>query len=157
GKMYFLSALTAVISNLIYLGGPSLWFLFMFFPVDNAMTQVLDDFVLNPADTRFDRMPGVAVAGSAAFNFMLVQYGVWRVLELRKPWRLFICLALLTASLLGGFRSVLIMFTLVLGIQFYCEGLHRTKLFMVVVLTFVIGSVLLVPFASKLPLSMQRS
>jgi O-antigen ligase/polysaccharide polymerase Wzy-like membrane protein len=157
GKMYFLSAMTAVISNLIYLGGPSLWFLFMFFPVDNAMAQVLDDFVLSPADTRFDRMPGVAVAGSAAFNYMLVRYGVQGILDLRKPWRLLLCLGLLTLSLLGGFRSVLIMFILVLVIQFYCEGLHRTRLFMVVGLTFLVGSALLVPFASKLPLSMQRS
>src|SRR5207253_8976013 len=37
--LYFLSTITAVASNLIYLAGPSFYALYLFFPTDNALGQ----------------------------------------------------------------------------------------------------------------------
>jgi hypothetical protein len=152
---YFLSALTGVMANLIYVAGPSLYFLFLLFPVDYALTQALDDFGLAPTETRFGRLPGASAAGTAILYFLVARFGLRGVLA--SPWRLAGSLGLVALTLFGGFRSVLLTLGLLFVIQYYLEGLVRTRITIAVLIGLVVGGALLVPLASRLPLSVQRS
>lgn len=53
--MFFLSGVTAVCSNLIYIAGPAAWILYSLFPVDWAMSQAMEDFAGSPFATKFSR------------------------------------------------------------------------------------------------------
>jgi len=57
----------------------------------------------------------------------------------------------------GGFRSVILTAGLLILLQSYLEGLHRTRVFPVFVLAGVLGFALLIPFAHTLPFTFQRS
>jgi O-antigen ligase len=66
-------------------------------------------------------------------------------------------IGLLGLSLLGGFRSVVLLAALLVLVQFYFEGLFRTRLAIYVLLAGVVGIVLLAPIVKHMPLSVQRS
>jgi len=155
--IFFLSAVTAAVSNLIYMAGPAFYILYLFFPVDNAMGQAMEDFSGTGSSARFNRLPGVTAATLAGFYFLLSRYGIRGILEASKPWRWLLLLMCLALSLLGGFRSALIIFALVCACQFYFEGLFRTRIFLALVLAMVVGGACLTVFAPKLPLSVQRT
>lgn len=154
---YLLSGLTAVMANLVYLAGPAFYFLYFMFPIDSAIEQAMEDFSLSAFDARLNRLPGVGAAGVAALNFLLMRYGIRGLLDLAKPWRPILFVLLLGISLLGGFRSTLLMLGLGFVIQFYFEGLFRTRFVVILLLSTVLGAALVVPFARHLPVSIQRS
>src|SRR5260221_2205911 len=155
--LFFLSAITAVVSNLVYLAGPAFYVLYLFFPVDNAMSQAYEDFATIGAGARFTRLPGVSAAAMAVFYYALSRYGLRGLLDLAKPWRFVLLLACFAFSLLGGFRSALNIFALICAAQFCFEGLFRTRIFWALILCTVLGGAFLAVFATKLPLSVQRS
>lgn len=156
-SVYFLSGLTSVAANLVYLAGPAFYFLYLIFPVDNAIGHAVEDFTIGSTDPKFSRMPGAAAAGTACLFFMLIRYGLRGLLDVAKPWRFVVAAGLLGLSLLGGFRSVLLLLGLVFLIQFYFEGLFRTKLVVAMLVITMLGAAVLVPTAKHLPLSVQRS
>jgi len=59
--------------------------------------------------------------------------------------------------LLGGFRSLLITYIMIFGLQFYLEGLHRTKLLPMFLFALVVAGTLMIPFTSRLPTTIQRA
>jgi hypothetical protein len=61
------------------------------------------------------------------------------------------------AGLLGGFRSTLLFMLVCFALQFFLEGLHRTKLLPVLALCGLLTATLALPFASKLPFTIQRA
>jgi hypothetical protein len=152
-SMFFLSGTTAMVSNLIYLLGPTFYFLYMIFPVENVMAQAIADITSDPVK----RMAGMAFSGLALMNLMLVHYGIRGVLDLKRPWRVIAFSLVVFGMLLGGFRSSFMLLALTLTVQFFMEGLHRTRLLLVFVLVTVLAGALLVPFARYLPLPIQRS
>jgi O-antigen ligase len=99
----------------------------------------------------------MAVAAIPAFGYLLMRFGIRGLMDLRRPWRLAMAMAVLALGTLGGFRSVLLIFALLFGVQFVVEGLHRTWRLPVLALAAAVGFVLLVPFARHLPLSVQRA
>jgi len=155
-RLFFLSGLTAAISNLIYFAGPAFYYLFLFFPVDNALAQALEDFS-GAEGVRFGRVLGVAVAAMAAFYYLLSRNGLRGMLDLTKPWRLIFAVLCFALSLLGGFRSAVVIFGLLCVAQFYFEGLFRTKLVFPLIASITLLGASLMLFATKLPLSVQRS
>ena len=60
-------------------------------------------------------------------------------------------------GLFGGFRGFLVMIFLLLAIQFCLEGLYRTKLLPIVLVSGIIGALALIPLASHLPYTFQRA
>jgi O-antigen ligase len=68
-----------------------------------------------------------------------------------------IFLVFVATDLLGGFRSRVIDLMLILSIMFYLEGLVRSRLLPILVLSTVLVGAFVLPFADKLPLSVQRS
>jgi O-antigen ligase len=154
---YFLSGVTGIISNLAYVAGPAFYILYLVFPVDNALSQAGEDFTLAFTGPRFSRINGASPAGIACLSFLLARFGIRGILDVTKPWRLIAAVALIGLSLLGGFRSALLIVGLLLLVQFYFEGLFRTRLVVGVLVAALIAGAVLVPTARHLPLSMQRS
>jgi hypothetical protein len=155
--VYFLSSFTGMISNLVYLAGPAFYFLYLIFPVDNALGQAAEDFMIGDTGPRFSRLVGAAAAGTAALHFLLLRYGLRGLLDVTRPWRIIVAAGLLGLSMLGGFRSVLLMLGLLFLMQFYLERLFRTRLVIAVLIGGALSAALVVPFAKHLPLSVQRS
>jgi len=152
--LFFISGIALVISNLAYLGGPGFWFLFHVFPVDMAMAQAFDDF--NPYYS-MNRITGLGFAAVALCNVFLLRYGIRGLLDVGKPVRLLLFLLAFAASLAGGFRSALVLVVLGFTVQFFIEGLHRTRFVLALAVGVVLGFAALVPVVSKLPLAVQRS
>jgi O-antigen ligase len=90
-------------------------------------------------------------------DLLLARYGIGGILQPNKIWRPLLALALLVVCLFGGYRSMAINLLLTAAILFYLEGLLRSRFLPVIVLGFVLTAAVLVPFASKFPLSVQRS
>ena len=59
-------------------------------------------------------------------------------------------------GLLGGFRSVLIFYIMLFGMQFCLEGLHRTRMMPVLLASALVMGAAIIPFTNKLPLTFQR-
>jgi hypothetical protein len=169
-SIFFLGGATAVIGNLLPLVSPSLYLIFAIFPPEHsgfeAMGWVEGEGIL--------RLGGLAHAGSAVFCAMLAIYGIRGILDLsrplsifpfrfrggfgvNKPWRLLIFCSVLLISLLGGFRSMIVVIVLTFAIQFYYEKLFRSPLFPVLLVVCTLTLAIILPMANKLPLSMQRT
>jgi O-antigen ligase/polysaccharide polymerase Wzy-like membrane protein len=153
--VFFLSSLTAMVSNLIFAAGPALYFLYYVFPVDYAIQQAGASLAVGGSP--LVRLTGLTASCIGVFCFMLFRYGIQGWLDFSKPWRLLIVLAAAFSSLFGGFRSSVIVLGLVLVFQFFFEGLHRTKYLPIFGLTAVLILSALLPFASALPGTVQRS
>ena len=76
---------------------------------------------------------------------------------MRRPRRLLVFAAFVFIGALGGYRSMILQLSLLAGILFWLEGLHRTRALPLAVTLAVLGGALLVSFASYLPRSVQRS
>lgn len=149
-SLFFLSAVTAIMSDLAYALGPSFYFLFLLFPTDVASAQVTTQDTLN-------RLMGVTWLAQACYWFMLLRYGIRGVTDVHRPWRPALFIGLILLSFFGGFRSSLILLGLLFMTQFWFEGLLRTKLLpLVLVAGLLLGSVL-AGYAERLPLSVQRT
>ena len=154
---FLIPGLSPVLANIIYNLGPGLWFLFALFPVDSVMLQVSDDFAMDGFSSGMGRIQGLAFGSTALLCYLLARYGVRGMLDLRRPWRGLGLLTVLVVGLYGGFRSVLILNCALIILQFFLEGLHRTRVFPMLVIGSVGVMVCVIPFARQLPLSMQRA
>lgn len=148
--LYFLGAVTAFIGSTIGYVSPKFYFVYLFFPVER-----LPGDAANQAYTF--RSFGVAAASASIVFYMMARYGIRGVLDGRKPWRAVTFAVVSFLSLLGGFRSTLIILILNFGIQFYWERLYRTRLLALVSVAAVVGSATVVALAPQLPHSVQRT
>jgi len=148
--LFFLSGTTAALSNFVYAAGPQFYFLFPFLSTELAVGQAMSQ------DTLL-RLPGIFLACMSAIYYMLMRYGIKGVLDLTRPWRFVLFLALFVFSLLGGYRSAVLLVLLLFGFQFYFEGLLKTRFLLVFLLATVLTGAFLATFANKMPLSVQRS
>jgi len=149
--------LTAVVGNLIYLAGPAFYFLYFIFPVDIAIEQAMEDSSFRGFDARFNRLPGFGIAATASLHFLLMRYGIRGILDFARPWRLILAVLLLGLSLFSGFRSTLLVLGLGFLVQFYFEGLFRTRFVIILSLATVLGLASIAAFARHLPVSVQRT
>jgi hypothetical protein len=150
---YFISGTTSALSNLVYILGPTAYFVYYLVPANMAWDQILSDFGM----TNIDRLSGLGGASIAALCFLLARYGIRGLLELKKPWRFaFLCLTI-TGSCFAGYRSAFMLLILIFAFQFYFEGLLRTRLFPVMVGLAFFGFVTVLLFANKMPPSVQRT
>lgn len=152
--MYLLGNLgNAISSSLPYLSS-SLYFIYLFFPVENEAYGSLASGVGTEGVSRFY---GFGVASMSIYFYLLARYGIKDLITGRSLWRsfLFVGAALLTTG--GGFRSSLIMMGMTFFAVFCFEGLLRSKYAVTLGTVCFLGCVLLVPFATKLPLPIQRT
>jgi hypothetical protein len=147
--LFFLGGLTAFISDLFPVLGSVFPFLFWFFPPYSTSSV---DFAWG-----ITRFPGLAGASAAIFAFMMARYGIRGMFLSGKPWRLLTFVLLTSLGLYGGFRSMLIYFLTIFAVQFFLEGLHRTKLLPAMVLAMTLIGAGTLSFATKLPPTVQRA
>ncbi len=153
--LFFLSGLTAVVSNLAYVAGPGFYFLYNFFPAELAADQavVSEGF----STSAILRVTGLTFACIALFTALMAQGSLRQILDIRRPWKLILLALAVLASLLGGYRSVVIIFSLIFVFVFFLERLHRTQVFPRLLMASVIGAVAVLPVLHKMPLSIQRA
>ena len=110
-------------------------------------------------DTAFGvtRLGMLAGSCGVVVNWMMARHGLRGIFEGTTIWRLPMFCLLVIASQLGGFRSALIGFSLTFLFIFFLEGLYRTKLLFVFLMSGALMAGLLVPFASHFPSTIQRS
>jgi hypothetical protein len=147
--LFFLGGASCVIGDLFPILGDSLPFVFWLFP---PYTLSQGGLVVG-----FFRLVGTAGAGATFFSFMLARYGVRGIFQVGKPLRLMLFLIFTILGMCGGFRSTLISFAGIFIVQFFLEGMHRTKLFPTLILIVAVAGALSFPLAKELPLTIQRS
>lgn len=155
--LFLLPPLAGFTSNLIYMAGPSFWFLYYLFPLDSAMSQILEDFAGSAGSVRFQRLAGLVGGGLAIYSYMAARYGIRGILDWSKPWRIILLLGVIAMSMLGGYRSAIVIVAVLFCTQYVLEGLLRTRATMLLVTLTVLVFVALIPIARSLPLSVQRS
>ena len=155
--LYFASGLTTVVSTLAYVAGPAAWFLYAIFPTDYAMHLVAMDYSTDFMAVNISRFSGFSMAGQALVPFFYIRWGARGLLDWTRPWRMAGLLLVMGVSLLGGFRSTLGLFGLLFLIQFWNEGLFRTRLFPALIAASLTGMTVLYLVAGSLPMSIQRS
>jgi len=153
---FFLGAVTMTISDLPGKISPALNLLFLFFPVQSMDAFTNQNSVVEQT-ALITRIGGLASLGGGVFCAMLARYGIREILNTAKPWRLAVFGACALAGMAAGFRSLSIMFLLTFALVFYLERLHYTRLLLPTILVLLLGGGLLVLFAPRLPLGVQRS
>src|SRR6266850_2358597 len=120
--LFFLGSAVAAIGDLGSILPESFYFIYLLFPITQ---HGLYSIINNPVGPTWaiDRLGGVAMACCAGINAMLARYGIGEVFYSRHALRLLAFLALLSLSLLGGFRGNLVSFIFLFSILFYLEGL----------------------------------
>ena len=152
--VFFLSSLTAALSDLILALGPSFYILYAFVAPDVASYQA-------GSETGFGgqvvRLAGVSVAFLGVCHYLLARYGIRGMISFRRGWVALLFIASFSLALLGGFRSSIVTIALLIVFQFVFEKLLRTALFPAVLLALVLFAACFFPFLDRMPLSIQRS
>lgn len=152
-QLFYLPGLSNALGNLALTIGPAAYFVFLFIPIDAAFVQ----YQAMALGSQMVRLGGYTAAALALYHFLLARHGIERSFQLSAPWRALVLAGVFAISLLGGFRSALFMFVSVFVIQFLLEGLLRTRLTAILGLLAAGGLVVLLSFAEKLPLTVQRT
>ena len=147
---FFLGGLTAMISDLTFMAGPQLYFLFVLFPSDFASMQAITTGTIV-------RLSGISFACAWAYYYFITRYGIHGILDFKAPWRLFLMVGCFAGSLLGGYRGLLILMILVFMAQFLVEGVHRTKLGPILIFAAVLSIASMIMFIDRMPLAVQRA
>jgi hypothetical protein len=154
--VYFLSALTGLVSYLAAAGGPAFYFLVDLFPIESAVEESSNQGV-NLVGAEITRLQGLGGVAMGLVCFLLVRYGVRGILDFAKPWRMLVLLVAIAMNLYSGFRSNMITFMALFALMFYLEGLFSTRYFPILVLSFVLAATVAVPYVQNLPLPIQRT
>ncbi|HVM47505.1 MAG TPA: hypothetical protein VMU04_05725 [Candidatus Acidoferrum sp.] len=156
--LFFLGLSTLAIGELPRVLPSGLNFVFWIFPVFSGGIAAQQTTAVVGATGDMERINGLAMLGMGIFFAMLARYGLHGILlEPRKPWRLAILGAGFLIGLLGGFRSALLLMAMTFALLFFLEGLHHTKLLLVLTSVAFLGGTLMLAFANRLPFYMQRS
>jgi hypothetical protein len=146
--LFCIGSITTIISDFYSIAPSGAKFIFLFFPP--SVTSLMGDMEVGTT-----RLAGAGGFATAVFLFMMCRYGIEGIFS--KPLRAVIFIAGSSVGLLGGHRAFIVTLGLIFMIQFFLEGLHRTKWLVRFGSLAVIGSVFLVVFSSKLPFTLQRT
>lgn len=150
--LFLLSGIATMISSLTPHLPSAFQFLFWIWPPTSLAE--LQGQTGNLGETRIGGTVGLSVA---LLSFLLARYGLRGILLSGKPWRALALIGSLVIGLFGGFRSILILSMLIVGFQFYMEGLLKSRLLPIMILGAILGAAILMPNTSKLPRTFQRA
>lgn len=154
--IFLLGGATAIISDVAGLIGGPLTYISVIFPVTDASSYGFSRNAVAGAE-EVERFGGIA-NGCLAISMALVGYfGIERILDLKKPWRLVAFGAALVLTMFGGFRGLMIICCLTLVLIFYWEGLCRTRFLPLAILTLLLFGAVAVAFSDRMPYPVQRS
>lgn len=152
--LFLLTGVTGLIPNLAFLGGKAWYFLFYLFPPVLAFEQAEHASSIN---MEFARVVGLGPFATALFSWLLARYGIRGIFSLRHPWVFLLFLLTVIAAAFTGFRSVLLLFCVILAVQFWYEGLFKWKTVVPALALLGLSAVILLPNADRLPLVVQRT
>jgi hypothetical protein len=153
-SLFFLTGVTALIPNLVFLGGRPWYVLYYIFPPVYAIEQVMSSGAI---DVQFVRVLGLTAASLALLCWLLARYGLRGTVNLRHPLPLVLFIMAMAACAFSGFRSILVIFCLTLAAQFWFEGLFRWKTAIPGMALLLLAAAVVLPNAEKLPLVVQRT
>lgn len=148
---FFLGGVTRAIGNMVNVVNPSLYFIFLIFP---PLSWVGGSVAPGEAS---ERIEGLAPACVGLVSYLLARHGIKGVFAINKPWRAVLLVAFVALGMLGGYRTVAILILLLLLIQFWLEGLWRTRLLPAFALAAILGGSLILGFLPQMPFAIQRS
>ena len=151
--LFFGGYLLLAVSNFAYMVGPSLYWLYYLFPVDFSSLPGGGGDVFGG----LVRLGGLAFSMTGVVCYLLARFGIKKMTEPKYMLYFMILMLAIGLSTLGGFRSLLGLFFLILVVQFYFEGLFRTHLFPIAAVAGVLVLVGCIAFMTKLPISVQRT
>ena len=152
-NLFFLSGITYVLGNIVYVLGPSFYFFYYFVQAGSAVGQAASD----AGTATVNRIQGLAEPSLAIFCYLLVHYGIRGLLNWSRPWRFLFLLATVGTSFFAGFRSILALMVLIFAFQLYFERLLKTRYLPAVA---AVGICVLAPvlfFSDKMPPVVQRA
>jgi hypothetical protein len=152
-KWFFLSGLSFVLSNLIYVLGPAFYLVYFFVSPDAAMGQAQADFEQNMVR----RFAGLGPCSIGLLCFVLARWGLRGVFQWHKPWRISLFLLAIVMGMFSGFRSVIALFGVLLFFQFFVEGLWKTGFFPAFALAVILCLAPVFLFANRMPMAIQRT
>ena len=149
--LYFLGGVTNVMGDLI----PLLphWGYYLFY----VFQPSIGFFQNTGPNAEATRLEGTRVMCLFIFWYMMARYGIRGMFLSRKPWRWVIFGGFFVLGLFGGFRGYVIICGLLFAIQFFLEGLHKTRLMPIFTVAGVLGALALIPLAEHLPYTFQRA
>ena len=152
--LFFLTGLTALISNLIFLGGPAWYVLYYVFPPVYALEQATGRAAL---DAPFVRVVGLTAASLGLLSWVLARYGLRRIFYLRRPWPFFLFILAFLGCAFTGFRTVFVTFILMFICQFLFERLFRWGTVFPSLGLLLLAAAVVLPNADRLPIVVQRT
>lgn len=148
--IFLLSGTTSALSDLAYAMG---WdWPFLILSTDVALLYAISEYVGS-----FVRLTGVCWAAWALLNFLMMRYGISGLLDLSRPWRILLALGAFAGTMLGGYRSYIVLTALLFTILFFLEGLHKTKVLAIALALTGLTIAAVLPNIRALPLAVQRS
>jgi len=152
--LYLLSATTNLLSSVVFMLGPAFYFLFLLTTIDTRSFELITS---PTALVGMERLSSVSTVCAAFVSYFLLRWGIRGTFSYGHPWRGVLFVATLFLSLLGGFRAVELMISLLLLIQFTIEKLWLTRFTPILLGLAAAAGVLLFAFSERLPLSAQRA
>lgn len=152
-SLFILSGLTAMLPDLIFLAGPPFYFMLSFFPMGYTTYHA---YYLTGVE-EVQRFAGIGQAMAYLSWFLLLRYGIRGMFDWHHPWRLAVFVGVFLLSMIGGFRGAVVFLAILFIVQAYLERVHRSRLVFVFLGGGMVVATLLVGFADRLPLVMQRS
>jgi O-antigen ligase len=154
--LFFLAGLASAVSILAVLAGSKFEYLLLLFPPAGEVSRAAYGGPLIGPE-RMMRLGELRPIAEAVYCLLLVRYGISGVLDLKRPWRLLLLFLAVGTGLMSGFRSFTLQLAILFAILFYLEGLHRTRIALALLGVMLLGGVVVLPLADKLPLVVQRS
>jgi O-Antigen ligase len=145
-----------------FLGG-ALSFIQDFFPIMPHFMEplylLIPPLTLDPSgiEVGSTRLVGTSWGATGVIAFLIAVYGLRGIFLSGKLWRPAVFFISIFLIFFGGFRSALISVGATIILQFFLEGLHRTKLMPFVIALTLGCAVIALPLASKLPFTFQRT
>ncbi len=153
-SLFFLSSLTALVPDLLGMAGSANSFLYIIFPPDFSSVEAASG---ESASYEIYRIFGLTASSAGLLFGLLVRYGIRGVFAPGKIWRAGLLFLAFGACLYSGFRSFLVLMMLVFAVQFFLEGLHRTRALAVMFGVGMVGLALILTQAERLPMVVQRT
>jgi len=147
--LFLLGGLTISVGDFYPVTPSFLRFIFWLIPPNSANGY---DF-----EVGVTRLAGVSGAAGAFIYWLMARYGLRGIFLSNKLWRPVLFVMGTMMIFVGGFRLAIIEYLAIFGLLFFLEGLHRTRALLVFLFAGVLVAVAIVPLASHLPFTFQRS
>jgi hypothetical protein len=152
-NLFFLSAISYVLGNIVYLLGPSFYNLYYF--VQSGV--VSGQLAAEEGVSSIERIQGLAQPCVGVMCFLLARYTIRGIFDWSKPWRLLLLMATVGVSAFAGFRSILGLLFLTFAFQFYFEGLYKTRLLPIISIMALCIIMPVLLFSEHMPKVVQRA